>query len=220
MVRSVHNIRIEHLWFDFTSGVGSKWKTFFQELEYQGGLDVELPGHIWLIHYLFLDALNQDITDWANSWNNHKMSISGRPRGEGTKTPAEMRWFSMIEDGARGFSPLNAHQFEPIGDDVEEENVDEYGVDWEAYQDRRIQEHHAATNPADPFPQNPFVAHTPDVLSTVEVEESHCPFSAENLAAFKQSLAMLPGAIFDSRNMDDRKQVWVWALSFCREIMG
>jgi hypothetical protein len=59
--RSVHNIRIERLWFDFTSGVGAKWKIFFQDLEYQAGLDPELPGHIWLIHYLFLNALNQDM---------------------------------------------------------------------------------------------------------------------------------------------------------------
>ena len=66
--RSVHNIRIERLWFDFTAGIGSKWKMFFQELEYQAELDVDLPSHIWLIHYLFLDSLNQDIITYDSNY--------------------------------------------------------------------------------------------------------------------------------------------------------
>jgi hypothetical protein len=218
--RSVHNIRIERLWFNFTAGLGSKWKMFFQELEYQAGLDVDLASHIWLIHYLFLDSLNQDIMDWANSWNNHKMSIPGQQLGEGSKTPAELCWFSMLQDGARGFSPLNANEFEPMQDNVEAENIDEYGVDWEAYQNTQIQEHHTAANPTDPFPQNPFVAHTPETLSMVEVEESRCPFSDEDLAVFQQNFMQLPAAVLTSRDMADRKQVWHWALSLCREILG
>ena len=100
------------------------------------------------------------------------------------------------------------------------ENIDEYGVDWEAYQNTQIQEHHAAANPTDPFPQNPFVAHTPESLSTVEVEESRCPFSDEDLVVFQQNLMLLPEAILISRDMVDQKQVWHWALSLCREILA
>lgn len=213
--RSVHNIRIERLWLDFTAGIGSKWKLFFQELEYQAGLDVDLPSHIWLLHYLFLDPLNQDIMDWANSWNNHKMSIPAQR----SKTPTDLCWFSMLQVGARGFSPLNANEFEPIEDNVEEENIDKYGVDWEVYLDTQIQEHYTATNPTDPFPQNPFVAHTPETLSTVEVEESRCPFSEGDVAVFQENLTLLPEAVRNSRNMADRKELWNWALSICREIL-
>ncbi|KAF8971337.1 hypothetical protein BDZ97DRAFT_1900286 [Flammula alnicola] len=218
--RSVHNIRIERLWFDFTSGVGAKWKLFFQELEYQAGLDVDLASHIWLIHHLFLDSLNQDIMDWANAWNNHKISIAGQQPGEGSRSPAELRWFSMLQDGARGFSPLMANQFEPVEDDIEQSNIDEYGVDWDAYHDTRIQEHHAEANPTDPFPQNPFVAHQPESLSMVHVDESRCPFSDEELALFQYNLMLLPEDIRTSRDMVHRKQMWNWALSLCREIMG
>lgn len=57
------------------------------------------------------------------------MSISGQQPDEGTRTPIELHWFSILQDGAHGFSPLNTNEFEPIQDDVEEENVDEYGVD-------------------------------------------------------------------------------------------
>ncbi|KAJ7749764.1 hypothetical protein B0H14DRAFT_2191504, partial [Mycena olivaceomarginata] len=35
---SVHNIRIERLWVDWTNGVGRKWVNFFYELEVSGGL--------------------------------------------------------------------------------------------------------------------------------------------------------------------------------------
>ncbi|KAG1856404.1 hypothetical protein DFJ58DRAFT_659478, partial [Suillus subalutaceus] len=38
MLISVHNIRIERLWVDFTQGIGSKWKSFFQDLEATSGL--------------------------------------------------------------------------------------------------------------------------------------------------------------------------------------
>ncbi|KDR69125.1 hypothetical protein GALMADRAFT_77882 [Galerina marginata CBS 339.88] len=212
--RSVHNIRIERLWFDFTSGVGAKWKLFFQELECQACLDPELPSHIWLIHYLFLNALNQDIMDWANSWNNHKMTIPGK----GTRSPADLRWFSMLEDGAQGFSPLNATAFEPMEDVLEEHDIDEYGVDWEAYQDAHIQQHHATANPTDPFPQNPFVVHRPDTFSMVHVDESRCPFSDEELALFQHNLSLVSADILSSREMEHRKQIWIYALNLCRQI--
>ncbi|KAJ7605090.1 hypothetical protein FB45DRAFT_706677, partial [Roridomyces roridus] len=38
LVRSVHNIRIERLWVDFTRGIASKWVDFFFELELYYGL--------------------------------------------------------------------------------------------------------------------------------------------------------------------------------------
>jgi len=215
--RSVHNIRIERLWFDFTSGVGAKWKLFFQELEYQAGLDPDLPSHIWLIHYLFLNTLNQDIMDWANSWNNHKITIPGKGKGR-TRSPADLRWFSMLQDGARGFSPLDPAAFEPIEDVLEGHDIDEYGVDWEAYQDVHIQQHHAAANPTDPFPQNPFVVHKPDTFSMVHVDESRCPFSDEELALFQYNLSLISADILGSREMEQRKQIWNYALNLCRQI--
>ncbi|KAI0371588.1 hypothetical protein BV20DRAFT_1051599 [Pilatotrama ljubarskyi] len=58
--RSVHNIRIERLWVDVTSGFGSKWKEFFHQLEAQHGLNVDNDAHVWLLHHLFLEAINRD----------------------------------------------------------------------------------------------------------------------------------------------------------------
>lgn len=44
--RSVHNTRIERLWFDVTNGFGYKWKDFFLDLELQCGLNPTFPAHI------------------------------------------------------------------------------------------------------------------------------------------------------------------------------
>jgi hypothetical protein len=60
LCRSVHNIRIERLWVDITSGFGKKWHDFFTVLESREGLNTNLDAHIWLIHHLFLQFINHD----------------------------------------------------------------------------------------------------------------------------------------------------------------
>lgn len=210
----MHNIRIERLWFDFTEGVGAKWKLFFEELEYRADLNIDLPSHIWLLHHLFLNTLNQDIMDWANTWNNHRMSIPG----EGTQTPAEMCWFSMLQDGAQGFTPLQPNGFEPVEDTIEAEELAKYGVDWDAYQDQRIQEHHTATNPPDPFAHNPFISYHPDNLNMVHVDESRFPFSPQELALFEHNFNLLPWELQSSRAMESCTQLWICALNICKQV--
>ena len=56
--RSVHNSRIERIWYDVTEGFGGKWKDFFTDLEANEGLDVDNQAHIWLLHHLYLDDIN------------------------------------------------------------------------------------------------------------------------------------------------------------------
>ncbi|OSD04898.1 hypothetical protein PYCCODRAFT_1443684 [Trametes coccinea BRFM310] len=46
--RSVHNTRIERLWYDVTQGFGSKWKNFLLDLEHHHGLDTDSAAHLWL----------------------------------------------------------------------------------------------------------------------------------------------------------------------------
>ncbi|KAG2359705.1 hypothetical protein BDR07DRAFT_1452229 [Suillus spraguei] len=58
-------------------GFGAKWKDFFQSLEAHDGLNPDLDSHMWLLHHLFLDAINEDAIEWAEAWNNHVMSIRG-----------------------------------------------------------------------------------------------------------------------------------------------
>lgn len=203
--RSVHNIRIERLWLDYTAAVGAKWKVFFSDLENHAGLNIDLSAHIWLLHYLFLGDLNQDITDWTRAWNHHKMSF----HKAGTKTPEQMKLWSMLKDGPRGFAPaLGA---------VEGDDYEAYGIDWDAYQQHNIREHHAAANPTDPLPDNPFVSHEPETFSIIDVDQAACPFNDQQLSVFNQQMAAIPVRI---RTNEERARLWMYALDICRHIFA
>jgi len=137
--------------------------------------------------------------------------------GQGTKSPADLRWFSMLQQGARGFLP-SASSFQPIEETLDVDEVAEYGIDWDTYQDTRIQNHHTTNNPADPFPQNPFVSHQPETFSMVNVDESRCPFTNDELNIFIYNLNLIPEDLRLSREMSNRKELWIQALDICRQI--
>ncbi|KAK7019381.1 hypothetical protein VNI00_018094 [Paramarasmius palmivorus] len=73
--RSVHNTRIERLWYDVTHNFGKKWKDFFQRLE-----------------------IDLDAQEWALAWNHHPMTL----RREPDRSPRDMFIFSHLQDGPRG----------------------------------------------------------------------------------------------------------------------
>ncbi|KAJ6531693.1 hypothetical protein B0H10DRAFT_1861097 [Mycena sp. CBHHK59/15] len=126
--RSVHNTRIERLWYDVTHGFGHKWKKFFIELEVHEGLNPRLTAHIWLLHHLFLDSINHDAQEWASAWNSHNLQI----RGEHTRSPRDMFLFSMLQDGPRGLERV----VEPVDEVVEE--ISTYGIDWDVADDSTL----------------------------------------------------------------------------------
>lgn len=74
-IRSVHNTRIERLWADVTIGVGSTWRQLLTMLEIHHGMDIDNLNHVWLIQHLFLSTINSQLDFWAQSWNQHSISI-------------------------------------------------------------------------------------------------------------------------------------------------
>jgi hypothetical protein len=80
MVRSVHNIQIEHLWVDVTVQVGAFWADIFIKLELRHGLDINNINHIWLLYHLFLDTINQRLAFFAAGWNSHQIQIRNGPQ--------------------------------------------------------------------------------------------------------------------------------------------
>ena len=72
---SVHNVRIEHLWVDVTAQVGATWANLFVMLELRHGLDINNSNHIWLLHFIFLPAINAELRFFAESWNEHQIQI-------------------------------------------------------------------------------------------------------------------------------------------------
>ncbi|KAK6968904.1 hypothetical protein R3P38DRAFT_3244481 [Favolaschia claudopus] len=199
---SVHNIRIERLWVDWTSGVGKKWSDFFYTLEYEEGLDTDNSAHLWLLHHLFLT----DAQDWAEAWNSHKIAIDNQRR----RSPREMFMFGLLEDGPRGIGNL---QFPlPAAENLDAEEIPQFGVDWEAQAEPAILNHLSEHNEQDGESGNPFETEfRPENVSEVIVEAPNCPFSPDEVIVLDRELALV--ADLQSRNMAVRKEVWRKALS-------
>lgn len=202
----MHNTRIERLWYDVTHGFGQKWKAFFMDLEANYSLNPRLPAHIWLLHHLFLSAINEDAEEWARIWNHHTLQL----RNERNATPHEMFFFSMIEDGLRGVTGLNA-----MDEEVPEQDLAGYGIDWEVADNARYMRHHLDNNVEPGVVANPFQV-GPSTLSDVPCEPPNCPFTADEVHSLDVHLAAT-GHV-GSRNMHLRCLVWQAALAFCSNL--
>lgn len=120
-------MRIERLWVDVTAQVGATWADHFLMLELHHGLDINNSHHIWLLHQLFLNIINQQLAFFANSWNQHQIQIRNGPN----RSPADMFGFDMITNGVRGDQL-------PPEDGMTEEELEVHGIDWEALRDERL----------------------------------------------------------------------------------
>lgn len=72
--RSTRNTRIERLWVEIGTQFARRWRVFFLRLERLHHLDADNPHHIWLLHRLFLPAINKDCEAFQASWNYHQVS--------------------------------------------------------------------------------------------------------------------------------------------------
>lgn len=84
---STRNTRIERMWVEVGTQFGYRWRAFFTRLERRHGLDPEKPGHLWLLHLLFLDFINADCMMFKDEWNHHPLSGNGR-----NQTPLVRAW--------------------------------------------------------------------------------------------------------------------------------
>lgn len=75
-----------------------KWVTFFLDLELHHGLNAANQNHQWLLQYLFLIVINQEIQQFVDAWNNHPLKRDG----ERTRTPLDMFQWDMQSNGIRG----------------------------------------------------------------------------------------------------------------------
>ena len=204
--RSVHNTRIERLWYDVTQKYGRKWKIFFHQLEVHHFLNPQVPEHIWLLHHLFLAAINQDAQDWMHAWNNHKLQIAG----ERTRSPRDIFFYSQVQDGPRGMPsvPVPPEDNDPIDEAS-------YGVDWDVTDDPEFMRHLMEQNPQEFNAQNPFQT-GPEQFAEVICEPPGCPFAPEEVQWLDE---MLRASVdMNSRDMVVRRRVWVTALELCNQM--
>ncbi|KLO16315.1 hypothetical protein SCHPADRAFT_914084 [Schizopora paradoxa] len=88
--RSTRNVRIERLWVEVGSQFARRWRAFFTRLERLFGLKADDASHLWLLHYLFLNLINEDCKDFQAEWNDHP--ISG-PEAK-NQSPSDMRFIA------------------------------------------------------------------------------------------------------------------------------
>ena len=74
---SVFNTRIEHLWVEVGKQFVHQWHAFFIQLERCHLLERKNQHHHWLLHYLFLDMINEDCQSFCEEWNAHPISGVG-----------------------------------------------------------------------------------------------------------------------------------------------
>lgn len=199
--RSVHNNRAERLWYDVNRGYNHKWKDFFQDLEANQGLNINIPAHKWLLHHLFLPALNHDASEWVEAWNAHILE-NRRERG---RSPRDRFLFGTVEEGQRGFS-------------IDEEEVDigdvaEYGVDWEDLGDAALLNHLLENNPHEENGRIDNVHYVPENMNEVICTPPDCPFTVGEVRFLDEQLR---GRVdVTSHNMLMRRTMWIEAVQIC-----
>lgn len=190
--RSVHNTRIERLWYDVSEGFGRKWKEFFYTLEHRHGLNASDHSHIWLLHKLFLPAINEDALNWAGLWNSHKIQLEGEQRS----SPRQLFIRSSLTDGVHGLPPQ----------DEELEDYTLYGVDWETMEGVQ-----------DPSEEGSRY-HQPEWVNEVVCEPPNCPLEDEQVKRLSEDIAAVVGA--GSNDMDWRRGIWVKAFELLSQLVG
>ena len=185
-----------------TCGFGQKWKDFFRLLEVSYNLNIDRDADIWLLHHLFLAAINRDAEQWAAAWNAHTLAR----RGERHLSPTQMYVRGTAQYGHQGLYPENQ---EVDSESSADEHYADYGVDWDDLDERRIREHHDEYNPDDGDSANPFLTDHPQHLSHVEVPDARCPFSMEQVHVLDTHLAQLP--CYGCQTMESCLELWIAA---------
>ncbi|KAJ7732948.1 hypothetical protein DFH07DRAFT_755085, partial [Mycena maculata] len=101
---STHNTRIERLWVEVGSQFARQWRAFFYRLEALHGLDRSNPHHLWLLHLLFLDLINEDCDNFRADWNCHPISGEGHDQ-----SPEDMCFVGQVQDGVYVDDYENVH---------------------------------------------------------------------------------------------------------------
>lgn len=208
--RSVENIRIERLWVDVVSGVLSKWRDFFLELERHFGLDRHADAHVWLLHHLFLPRINNELWHWMEGWNEHTIS---RLPDRRARSPRDLYEVGMIEHGVRGWDI-------PRPEEVDPAELHVYGVDDEEFNNQNIIRAYRIHNPQGEVPEDQIPAvhwHRPRQL--VHVRVARYPADILDAAMTHELDEHLANDVdMGSTDMQYRCLWWQRALEFCDQL--
>lgn len=172
-------------------------------------LDINNDSHIWLLHFLFLGVINYEVTEWAEIWNSHTMSLHGTRN----QSPTELFYFGNIQHGVRG-RPMYADDEE----DMPEEELSEYGIDWMDMDSEPIRRHYLDNNTdaGDGDPAETEVLR-PTRFSEVRVSQIDSPLTDDQRLLLESHLSGHGGNLYDA-SMHVRRLAWAEALSFCKDL--
>lgn len=78
-VPSKHNQRIERVWRDISNKVTWRFRNAFIELEsIEGALDIANDFDLFVLHFVFIPALNQSLEKFRLDWNFHRVRTEKR----------------------------------------------------------------------------------------------------------------------------------------------
>jgi len=128
--RSVNNQRVERFWRDLKHQVLHEYVDFCLDLSRSNPAMTDLHG-IWLLQYMFLPRIQQEVEIFQNTWNNHPMrtvvgnlspnaqTSTGRQNYYARLTEDQIREAAdpIVEDyegrpTARGVSPFQTQHWE------------------------------------------------------------------------------------------------------------
>jgi hypothetical protein len=210
--RSIHNTRVERMWYDVTRGWGHKWKNFFLDLEHNHDLNPFNFAHLWLLHFLFHAAINYDAQKSAAYWNSHTITL---PRGQQSRRPDNMFFFGTLENGARGLERIQ----EPVEDALEPDQVNSYGIDWAAVEDDTLRERVLRRDTEAYVARNPFQnSALPSHMNAVACKAPNCPFTPEGTDFFSRTLVLRCDTLMQGKDFASRRSLWIAALAISSEI--
>ncbi|RXW17274.1 hypothetical protein EST38_g8582 [Candolleomyces aberdarensis] len=208
--RSVHNVRIERLWVDVTAQVGSHWHEAFIQLELHHGLDINNPQHLWLLQTLFLPVVNEQLSFFSEGWNQHRIQIRDGPN----RSPADMFAFDMLTNGVR----RSQLPFPEISEaEMTDEELEEYGVDWEGLDEDRLLLSLRQATPIDEAPTS-WIGRIgpPDNLNQVHVEQPPAPSNQLLVTSLNNYISQ---CIIADESIPV-SQLWELALGEARRLFG
>lgn len=130
--KSVHNQRIERFWRDLRHQVLHQIVDFCADV-IRGNPGMAFSNGIWLLQYLFLPRIRQELLDFKNTWNHHSMrTVSGALTPNGQTHTGRRVYYNNINidddalaeivnpiveeyegrESARGVSPFQTLQWE------------------------------------------------------------------------------------------------------------
>lgn len=121
--KSVHNQRIVRLWRDLYEGVLDHYHKLFYYIEDQGFLNIMNEIHIFALHNVYTNKINEKLNIWKEAWGSHRLRTV-------RTSPLQLYTSSMInnpvrdgeyveEDDTPGFETENNTDSRPILESIQ-----------------------------------------------------------------------------------------------------